>query len=371
MLERIRRADSDRYTSFVDIWEGCGCVLVFTSTQASELRRYEDAERREGRYQVLADLAPIRTDLPLPEGISPGPRTFLEREIIRALAKRGLLRARDAADDPIPRWTEILPGYLNSTQAAVLQGLLENEIYSDLLNHEYAAATFEAEAEKHHGPPEGKGRVRDISNVPVPPESVLAACTAMEKQFSIQQERFRREELPPIREYAKDFSQAVARGFFRRAAEIGPRATLLELLPISGLTKEEQLKLTTHEHAWHHVFEVYVRKVARELFNADESDEEFLGRSLKPSDCPGTWLQRRLELCIRRACPDPEPNDHFDAERLAYLPYVDLMLTDKKMAEFVRKIRNDESTPARVLAARPAVAIPDTIDSLEEVIRRA
>lgn len=168
LLERTRRADPARYSSFVDIWKGCGCVLVFTSTQASELRRYEDAERREGRYQVLADLAPIRTDLPLPEGISPGPRTFLEREIISALAERGLIQALDAANNPIPKWAEILPGYLNSTQAGVLQGLLESEIYSDLLNHEYAAATFEAEAEKHHGPPEGKARLRNIPNVPVP-----------------------------------------------------------------------------------------------------------------------------------------------------------------------------------------------------------
>jgi hypothetical protein len=318
---------------------------------------------------VLADLAPIRTDLPLPEGISRGPKTFLEREIIRALAERGLIRARDAANDPIPKWTEFLPGYLNSTQASVLRGLLENELYSELLNHEYAAATFEAEAEKHHGPPEGKARLRDISNVPVPPEKVLAASTEMEKQLALLQERSERGELPPIPEYARQFTQAMAQMFFGGAAEMGPRATLREVLPISGLTEREQLNLTTHEHAWYYVFEVYVRKVAGELFNTGEHDQEFLARSLKPSDCPGTWLQRRLELCVRRACPKPEPNDHFDAERLAYLPYVDLMLTDKKMAEFVRQIRNDEFTPARVRDTPPAVSIPHTIDALEEVIR--
>ncbi len=238
LLERARRAYPDRYSSFVDFWKGCGCVLVFTSTQASELRRYDDAERREGKYQVLADLAPIRTDLPLPEGISPGPRTFLEREIIRALAERGLVRGIDAANDPIPRWTEILPGYLNSAQASALRGLLENELYSELLNHEYAAATFEAEAEKHHGPPEGKARVRDISNVPVPPEKGLAALNELEKQLALLQERSERGELPPIPEYAKHFAQTMAHMFLGVAAEIGPRATLLELLPISGLTEE-------------------------------------------------------------------------------------------------------------------------------------
>jgi hypothetical protein len=74
------------------------------------------------------------------------------------------------------------------------------------------------------------------------------------------------------------------------------------------------------------------------------------------------------QLCIRRGVPEPKPNHHFDAERLAFLPYVDLLLTDKEMTEFVRQIRSNNSTPERIRSTRPAVSIPDSIDALEEKI---
>lgn len=53
---------------------------------------------------------------------------------------------------------------------------------------------------------------------------------------------------------------------------------------------------------------------------------------------------------------------------MAYLPYVDLLLTDKQMARFVHEIRNDKATPAAVREAPPAERIPDTVDALEETI---
>jgi hypothetical protein len=326
-------------------------VLVFTSTQASELRRYDDVQRREGRYQVIADLAPIRTDLPIAQGTLPGPQTFIEREIVRALVERKLIPARD----PIPKWMEMLPGHLEACQAGVLRAI-EDSAYLEVLRIEYDAATFRAAVESRHGQIEKKGRVGDISNAPVPPEKAVASLAEMEKQFAAIEERSRRGELPPIPEGARDFSQAMGRGFLGRARQIGPRATLLELLPIARLTKEEQLKLTPEEHAEGFIFELCVRKVAGELLEASDSVQEFLARSIEPRDCPGTWLQRRLELCVRRASPAPEPSDHFDAERLAYLPYVDLMLTDKRMAEYVRQIRSEKAAPPRIRGARPSSA---------------
>jgi hypothetical protein len=104
LLERVRRIGPVRYSSFRDAWKGRGCILVFTTTQASEMGRYQNTPRREGRYQVLADLAPIRTDLPVQEGVSNGPRTFMEREIIRAMVERGLIKATNPDVDPLPKW---------------------------------------------------------------------------------------------------------------------------------------------------------------------------------------------------------------------------------------------------------------------------
>jgi len=85
LLERTRRLEPDRYAGFTKAWKERGCVLVFTSTEAKELRMHPDADRREGRYQVLAHLAPIRTDLLVPQGKFSGPRMFVEREIVCAM----------------------------------------------------------------------------------------------------------------------------------------------------------------------------------------------------------------------------------------------------------------------------------------------
>lgn len=367
LLERARRSDPVRYSSFRDSWKGRGCTLVFTMAQASELGRYGNTSRREGRYQVLADLAPIRTDLPVPEGMSSGPRTFIEREIVRALVERGLITAIGPDSDPLPKWTEILPGRLNASEAGSLR-VIEDEVYRDILKREYDAAQFKAAAEKAHGQTEKKGRVHDLPSAPLPTENVLAARTGMEKQFGSIQEQSRRGELPPMAADALPAILDLPLGFFGRAGEIGIQAALLEQLPVRRLPKAELLKLKTDELVECFLFEFCVRNFACGVLNADESTQEFLVRTLEPADCPGSWLQRRLELCVRRGCPEPRPNHHFDAERLAYLPYVDLLLTDKEMAEFVRQIRYDKSTPARIRNVRPAVSISDSMDALEEAL---
>src|SRR2546425_1390181 len=120
--------------------------------------------------------------------------------------------------------------------------------------------------------------------------------------------------------------------------------------------------------AAHQRFELQVRRFAHEVLNVSESDQESLARTLDLSDCPGSWLERRLDLSVRHGCRQPRASHHYDVERLAHLPYVDLLLTDAEMADFVRQVRNDESTPARIRDVRPPVAIPSSLDALEEAL---
>ena len=379
LLERVRRIDPVRYSSFRDTWRRRGCTLVFTMAQASELGRYGNTPRREARYQVLADLAPIRTDLFDPERMSSGPRILIQREIVRAMVERGIIKAINRDADPLPKWTEILPGRLNASQAFLLR-VIENEDYRNASELMYKAARFRASAEKAvgqmeqkaakktHGQTEKKGRVGNLPSTPLSPEKVLAARTGMEKAIAFLQEQSRRGELPPIPADGLPAISDLHLGFLGRAAEVGVQAALLERLPVARLSNAELLKMTGDDLVDNCAFEVCVRAFARDILKADETDQDFLARTLSFTDCPGSWLQRRLELCVRRGCLEPKPNHHFDAERLGYLPYVDLMLTDKQMVEFVRQIRRDKSTPARIRDVRPAVSIPNSIDALEEKV---
>lgn len=345
--------------------------------QAFELGRYGNVPRREARYQLLADLAPIRTDLFDPERMSSGPRILIQREIVRAMVERGIIEAINPDADPLPKWTEILPGYLDASQAVLLR-VIENEDYRNASEHMYKAAQFEAAAQKAdgqiekkaakkaHGQTEKQERVGDLPSTPLTAEKVLAARTGMEKAFATMHEQSQRGDLPLVPADGIPAILDLALGFYGRAAEIGIQAALLEQLPVTGSTEAELLKMTRDDLVNNYAFEVCVRSFARDVLNAGETDQDFLARTLSFTDCPGSWLQRRLDLCVRRGCLEPKPNHHFDAERLGYLPYVDLMLTDKQMVEFVRQIRNDKSTPARIRSVRPAVSIPNSIDALEE-----
>jgi hypothetical protein len=280
------------------------------------------------------------------------------------MVERGLIKPVNPDADPLPQWTEMLPGHLNASEGIAVR-LIEMEPYQDILKLEYAAARFKAAAEKAHGQAEKAGRVRDLQSAPPPAESVLAGRAEIKRAFVSMQEQSQRGELPPMPPDALNAVLELALPFLARMGEIGNQGALLERLPVTRFTKAELLKMKPDELVNNHVFEVCVRTFALDVLNADEIDQDFLARTLSFADCPGSWLQRRLELCVRHACPEPKPNHHFDAERLSYLPYVDLLLTDKEMAHFVRQIRRDKCTPARIRNARPAVSVPDSIDALE------
>ena len=245
--------------------------------------------------------------------------------------------------------------------------LIEAEEYLNLENRMYDAARFSAAADRN-ARPKTKERVRDLPSAPVSTEKALDYRTEIEKAIAFLQEQSRLGKLPPIPVDLLPVISNLSQEFLGRTEEIGPQAALLEYLPVVGFTKAEQLKLTTDELASRWFFESQVRFVARELLNASEQEQELLARTLDFADCPGSWLQWRLGVCVRRGCSEPRPNHHFDEARLAYLPYVDLVLTDAEMVEFVRQLRSDKSMPARIRDVRPPMAIPTSLDALEEAL---
>jgi hypothetical protein len=366
LLERVRRTDHGRYSSFRDTWERRRCTLVLTLAQEGELRRYSDDSRREGRYQVLADLAPIRRDVPT-QYRTGEPRTLIAREIVRAVLDRGLTTGKGPEVDKLLEWAEVLPGSLNAREAGLLT-LSEDEALLDLFNREQDAARFAAAAVKFEAQSKKKVRVRDLPSGPIPTEKALDYRTEIEKVIASTQEQSRLGNLPPIPPDILPVVRSFLLESAARMVEIGPREALLERLRVARSTDAEELKLTLDELVTRHCFEVQVRYVARELLGASEYEEELLVRKLDFADCPGSWLQRRVDLCVRRGSSEPDPSHHHDAERLAYLPYVDLLFTDAEMAEFVRQIRTDKSTPERIREARAPLSIAYSIEALQDAL---
>jgi len=365
LLEEKRRTEPLRYSSFCDSWKRSGCILVFTSAQAGETTRYGDASRREGRYRVLADLAPVRTDFLMTRRGPAGPQTLIEREILRAIVERGLVTPTGSAVDQLAKWTEVLPGRLNAGEVPLLGTVMESEEYRDVENQMFNAARFAAGAEKAAGKSRAKGRVRDLSSTPLSEKEAAECSAGFENAITLLNEESRQGKLPPIPEGSLRAARDSFRRFISRAQEIGTRATTREYLPIVGLSSAEQLRLQRHDLVNRSVFEKLVRIVARTILDASESEQEFVARTLDFADCPGTWLERRLRLWVERSSSEPKPSHHNDAARLAYLPYVDVLFTDAEMAESVRQIQEDPSSPKPIRELRPPTAISSSLEELE------
>ena len=197
LLEEKQRTDYARYNSFCNAWKLHGFTLVFTLTQAGELTRYADASRREGRCQVLADLAPIRTDFDQTQDDATRPRVLLHREILRALAERGLITAAVIGADRLAAWADMLPGRLTVGYVGFLRMLMENEDYRKLETQMYDAARFAAAAMKSEGQARRNARVGSLRGGPVPPEIAARARDEIEKAVGWIREQSRLWRLAP------------------------------------------------------------------------------------------------------------------------------------------------------------------------------
>src|SRR5215216_5785252 len=65
LLSELRRTKPTRFESFLRVWTAHDCVLALSQAHLSEINRYEDQTRREARYEFLATLLPIYSDLPI------------------------------------------------------------------------------------------------------------------------------------------------------------------------------------------------------------------------------------------------------------------------------------------------------------------
>lgn len=88
-------------------------------------------------------------------------------------------------------------------------------------------------------------------------------------------------------------------------------------------------------------------------------------------DCPGTWLRHAVELQIRKATAKDEPSNLFDLNHLGHLPYVDLLFTDKRIAEFARQVLSAPNLPASLRHVKKPLAIPNSIEALESALIEA
>jgi hypothetical protein len=265
-------------------------------------------------------------------------------------------------------WADVLPGHLDSRGSAILR-LSEDETFHTIFQLQHDAAQYDAAGAKADWHDKRGLRVRNLPSHAIDPVRVKAYQKELEEAFGAVPVELPLGQLPATFKELLGSALDSASAFIARMGEVGPQSAFLETLPVAGITKAKQSKLTLDEHITRWLLESQIRSVARELLAASQEEEEALLRSLEAADCPGFWIARKLESCVARGSLKPRPNHYFDVQRLAYLPYVEVLLTDSEMVEFMRQIREDESTPEQIRELPAARCIPSSIDALEEVIR--
>jgi hypothetical protein len=358
-LAAVASNDPERYARFKTFWQRAGVQLALSRIHLHELRRHNDLSTRQRRWQLLADLAPIRSDLVLIDDPLT-PNTLAAREGLAALVRSGIVRVRGVersnADVGFPTR---LDGNAVMEAAPALDGAM-----GSVVRGFHAATVLGASAQSDsRRANKSRGRLRDLR---------LTRVLEVRKREVVQ-------------------SIARAKGLskvFPLLLAIGQTAVVLVLLPVSLPTV------------------VAFGALYRRLIDADAADEaEFtdvlLARSLARSaassvlvrlglgkveakqlatrldlaDFPGAWLRTEAKAKLLAARSTFTAQDDLDLDHLAYAPYVDLFFADRRTREFAHQaLRGRDRDPQdrlceRIVSAGSLDEMQDRI-SLEIDIRR-
>ena len=99
--------------------------------------------------------------------------------------------------------------------------------------------------------------------------------------------------------------------------------------------------------------------------NLENSHIQNILSNIQIQNCKGLWLRKEVEKNLKRA-NDFDPNNENDLNNIQYLPYVDILLTDKRIVESTKQVLRRKD----VLESLKHVSVPkkvaNSIDSLEE-----
>ena len=363
LLSELKRTNVSRFASFLQIWTRENCVLALSQTHLMEINRYQDQRKREARYDLLATLMPINSDIPIGESGSPLFQSLTNREIFTAFVNRGVISFEDAA---IAHLATGFPNTLTSTDHIdLLKGLSTTPVYLDLLTGFYKASEVAASANSR--PPNTKYAMHRLSEIPDVPldsdvlsevmkgldEAQIAAGSLVEGLANLVSEEDLNDIFGELKDKIKTFGQ--------RTVEIGASNALAEYL---GAKPTDRASLD--ELIAQHTFNFSVRQFLMELCgNRDDDTIGNLSRQVELEDCPGTWLKHAVRVQLQKAISTDYASNYYDLEHLSYLPYVDKLFADKRVANCTAQVLNSSQVPSSVKGMRPPISIPNSIDELE------
>ena len=102
------------------------------------------------------------------------------------------------------------------------------------------------------------------------------------------------------------------------------------------------------------------------LYNNDEHIA-FLADKISIEDCPGKWLEQQVEHQLEIS-GDFETSNQLDIKHISYLPYVDILITDKRIVDkTIQVFRNKDLLDSLRTVTLPK-KVSNSIESLENAL---
>jgi hypothetical protein len=363
LLATERLKESTDFAEFIAAWRRGGWELALSLFHHIEGARYGSADGRAARYALLRHLAPLWSTLPVRTQVQGG-TNLTRREIRHALAVAGL--ASPVQTIPGSRGL-VFVERVEPQDVAAVQALEDGELRQYVqLFHDAVSLAAEASRRPPRTKPSEK-KLRDIeNNIPLP-KDVQAIRDAVDRELSRSFAGIGRQ-LPAA---ARDQALARVRGcldtFLNSALKDGVQMALTQVLSSAGaeVSVRAPIPVLVHEH----VFADEVRRTLQEDIKVtDEGIILQAVKAVKLQDCPGTWLSREVSRSLTAAEHAPEAGSTYDLEHLGYVPYVDLLFSDKRIAEFTRQVLRRGDLPTTLSGVRPPRAIPNSVDAIRSAL---
>lgn len=366
-LERSYKRDPKRFSEFVARWQEAECVLALSFVHLLEISGSAHADSRNARVRVLHALEPTRMDLIPSAGAPRALQQLAGREVFAVL---GRIAGQESRLESMDRhWTAFPTSVPDGATGALLRTLTSRDhrrIYAEFrkASETEASARSRSTDSKHL-----QTRLRDLPSGSFDAEDAASARAWL--QAFLESDQWKADLAttiaPESREEAERFVRDWIEQTFEEMLTAGAREVFARRVEADF---PGALKRRTDELISRHVFRQIVEDtVVSVLKVTDPPTVMKLVDSVLLEDCPGTWLRFAVERELRAARTKWEPGATYDLLHLSHLPYVDVMFTDREIADNTRKVRQRSGVPPAVAQAPAPISVAASLDEVERVIR--
>lgn len=335
LLAETQQKSPERLKSFLKMWWEQKCVLALSEANIFEVARNGF---NESRYNLLKEFRPIRFES----------RVF-PKEIIKAIKSKGiydfLIRDYDFCR---PMFFEVIRA---KERLRYLCDSTKND-YQFLANRSQILNEIIWEMKENHPLPKDnkKNRFRDLPEL------------ASDEQKQYLDEIILFLERDGIKHPAIDH----VRSLRSRLEKVGLQQAFAELAGVN-ISQESGLNKSFDNFTNRILFENSVKFNLSRIFYNDEKYIVSIVNKISIENLPGEWLRRKVEYILHKS-GDFKANNELDIKHISHLPYVDILITDKRIVEATAQVfRSKELLPSLRNTTLPK-KVSNSMDSLEKAL---